>query len=420
MQEETYMAAKTRETRKLEDREIRSHFPILTPDFAYVDNAATTQKPQEVLDAVEAYYKSSNANPLRGLYDLSINATEDYENARESVREFINAESSDEIIFTRNASESLNLIGYSWSEDNLKPGDEILVTIMEHHSDLLPWQQAARRTGASLKYLECGSKGLITEDMFRAAMTPATKLVCMTQVSNVLGCENDVKTFARIAHENGAVFVCDGAQSVPHMPVDVRDLDVDFLAFSGHKMIAPMGIGVLYGKREILDNMRPFLFGGEMIEYVTREGATYAELPHKFEAGTVNVGGAVGLKTAIDLYRKIGWETIMEREEHLTEYTMEKLKELPYIHILGSDSAKEHHGIITFLLDGVHPHDIAAILNEHHVDVRAGHHCAQPLLQYLGVTSTTRASFCFYNTEDEADRLVDALKSVRKEMGYAE
>jgi cysteine desulfurase/selenocysteine lyase len=242
----------------------------------------------------------------------------------------------------------------------------------------------------------------------------------MTQVSNVLGRENPIKRFAQIAHEAGAVFVCDGAQSVPHMPVDVQDLDVDFLAFSGHKMLAPMGIGVLYGKREILDKMQPFLFGGEMIEYVTLEGATYAELPHKFEAGTVNAGGAVGLHAAIDFYKKIGWDRIVEREEHLTAYAMEKMKELPYVHIIGSEKPEEHHGILTFKVDGVHPHDIAAILDSCHIDVRAGHHCAQPLMKYLNTLSTSRASLCFYNTEAEVDRLIEALKTVRKDMGYAE
>lgn len=406
--------------RKAEDEQIRRDFPLLRPDEAYLDNAATTQKPQCVLDAVTEYYQKSNANPLRGLYALSVEATKEYEDAREAVRSFINARSTEEIIFTRNATEGLNLIGYSWTADHLQAGDEILITVMEHHSNMLPWQQAAKRTGAVLKYLEPEMDGTITEEMFRAALTPRTKLVCMTQVSNVLGCRNDVKKFAAIAHAQGAVFVCDGAQSVPHIPVDVQDLDVDFLAFSGHKMLSPMGIGVLYGKKEILEDMQPFLFGGEMIEYVTREGATYAELPHKFEAGTVNAGGAVGLHAAIDYYNRIGFDRIMEREEHLTAYAMEQMKQNPYITILGSQDPKNHHGILTFKIDGVHPHDIAAILDSMHVDVRAGHHCAQPLLKFLGVPSTTRASFCFYNTEDEVDRLIAALNSVRKEMGYAE
>ena len=410
----------TKKERLLEDAEIRKNFPLIRDDEAYLDNAATTQKPQCVIDAVNEYYQKHNANPLRGLYGLSIAATDDYEDAREAVREFINAGSTEEIIFTRNASESLNLVGYAWTADHLQPGDEVVVTIMEHHSNMLPWQQACKRTGAVIRYIEPDKTGLITEEVFRAAITPKTKLVCMTQVSNVLGRENPIKRFAQIAHEAGAVFVCDGAQSVPHMPVDVQDLDVDFLAFSGHKMLAPMGIGVLYGKREILDKMQPFLFGGEMIEYVTLEGATYAELPHKFEAGTVNAGGAVGLHAAIDFYKKIGWDRIVEREEHLTAYAMEQMKELPYVHIIGSEKPEEHHGILTFKVDGVHPHDIAAILDSCHIDVRAGHHCAQPLMKYLNTLSTSRASLCFYNTEAEVDRLIEALKTVRKDMGYAE
>lgn len=410
----------TKKERLLEDAEIRKNFPLIRDDEAYLDNAATTQKPQCVIDAVNEYYQKHNANPLRGLYGLSIAATDDYEDAREAVREFINAGSTEEIIFTRNASESLNLVGYAWTADHLQPGDEVVVTIMEHHSNMLPWQQACKRTGAVIRYIEPDKTGLITEEVFRSAITPKTKLVCMTQVSNVLGRENPIKRFAQIAHEAGAVFVCDGAQSVPHMPVDVQDLDVDFLAFSGHKMLAPMGIGVLYGKREILDKMQPFLFGGEMIEYVTLEGATYAELPHKFEAGTVNAGGAVGLHAAIDFYRKIGWDRIVEREEHLTAYAMEQMKELPYVHIIGSEKPEEHHGILTFKVDGVHPHDIAAILDSCHIDVRAGHHCAQPLMKYLNTLSTSRASLCFYNTEAEVDRLIEALKTVRKDMGYAE
>ena len=408
----------TTSERKREDAEIRKDFPLLSPKTAYLDNSATTQKPRQVLEAVSHYYESENANPLRGLYQLSLRATDSYEQAREAVRAFIHAKSTEEIIFTRNATESLNLVGYSWTADNLKPDDEILITILEHHSNMLPWQQAAKRTGATLKYLECDKTGNITEEDFRRAITPKTKLVCMTHVSNVIGRTNDLKTFARIAHEYGAVFVADGAQSVPHMPVDVQDLDVDFLAFSGHKMLSPMGIGVLYGKKEILNAMQPFLYGGEMIEYVTREGATYAELPHKFEAGTVNAGGAVGLHAAIQYINSIGFDKIQEREDHLTAYAMEKIKEIPEVHILGSDDPKEHHGILTFTVDGVHPHDIAAMMDEDHVDVRAGHHCAQPLLKFLGTMSTARASFSFYNTEEEADRLVDSMKTLRKRMGY--
>ncbi len=406
--------------RKTMDEQIRKDFPLIYnhPEIAYLDNAATTQKPQVVLDAVRAYYEESNANPLRGLYDLSVRATEVYEDARELTRAFINAASTEEIVFTRNASESLNLVAYSWARTFLQSGDAVLITIMEHHSNLLPWMQAAKAVGAELHYLEVDKTGLITEEMFRTALTENTKLVAMTQISNVMGVQNDVKTFARIAHENGAIFVCDGAQSVPHIPVDVQDLDVDFLAFSGHKMAAPMGIGVLYGKRDLLDKMPPFLYGGEMIEYVRRDSATYAELPHKFEAGTVNAGGAAGLAAAIQYYQKIGFDVICEREEHLSRYAMEKLSAIPYIHILGSADGAAHHGIFTFTLDGVHPHDIAAILDEDGVDIRAGHHCTQPLMKHLKTLSTTRASFAFYNTEEEVDRLVSSLAGVRGKMGY--
>ena len=400
--------------------EIRRDFPLIYnhPEISYLDNAATAQKPRSVIEREKRFYETENANPLRGLYKLSQAATEAYENARETVREFLGAKSAEEIIFTRNASESLNLVAYSWGGAFLREGDEILVSVMEHHSDILPWQQAAKRSGATLKFLECDGEGHISEEAFRAALTEKTKIVAMTQISNVLGVENDVKTFAAIAHAHGAAFVCDGAQSVPHVPVDVRDLDVDFLAFSGHKMCGPMGIGVLYGKRKWLKKMPPFLTGGEMIEYVTRTDATWAELPHKFEAGTVNAAGAAGLAEAIRYYRKLGFETIMEREEALSALAFEVLTADPHVHLLGAKTAKEHHGIFTFTVDDVHPHDIAAILDGDGVYIRAGHHCAQPLMQFLNTPSTARASFAFYNTEDEVLRLAESVKRVREKMGY--
>ena len=291
---------------------------------------------------------------------------------------------------------------------------------MEHHSNLLPWQQAAKRKGAVLRFIECDMDGGITEESFRSAMSPRTKIVAMTQISNVLGVRNDIRKFSDIAHEYGAVFVCDGAQSVPHIPVNVRDLDVDFLAFSGHKMLGPMGIGVLYGKKKFLEEMPPFLFGGEMIEYVTRESATYAPLPHKFEAGTVNAAGAAGLHEAILYYEKIGFDTIVSREEALSRYAMKKLTEIPHVRILGPKRAEDHNGIFTFTMEGVHPHDIAAIMDADGVCIRAGHHCAQPLLKYLRTLSTVRASLAFYNTEEEIDRLAASLAEVRRKMGYAE
>lgn len=410
------------EKKRREIEEIRNDFPVLrmNPELIYLDHSATSQRPECVLHAVTDFYERNNANPLRGLYELAQNATEAYEAARETVRAFLHAERTEEIIFTRNATEALNLVACSYGGMVLQPGDEILISIMEHHSDLLPWQQAARRTGAVLKYVECDGNGRLTEEMFRAALTERTKIAAITHVSNVLGWKNDLKAFAKACHEHGAVLVADGAQSVPHMPVDVQDLDVDFLAFSGHKMLAPMGIGVLYGKQEHLQAMPPFLTGGEMIDYVSRYEATYAELPHKFEAGTVNAGGAVGLAAAVDYLQKLGFDWIEEREQYLTGLAMEEMKKLPFIHILGSEKAEEHHGILSFTVDGVHPHDVAAILDAEHIAVRAGHHCAQPLHQYLGVPSSTRMSVAFYNTEEEIRHFAACLGKIRRKMGYAE
>ncbi|MCR5202548.1 MAG: SufS family cysteine desulfurase [Lachnospiraceae bacterium] len=404
-----------------EDKRILADFPILKDkDIVYLDSTATSQKPESVLKAMDSYYRHDNANPLRGLYELSVKATEDYENAREAVRAFINANSTTEIVFTRNATESLNLVAVSYAETFLKEGDEILITVMEHHSNMLPWQQAAKKTGAVLKYIECEMDGKITEEKYLSYLTDKTKIVSMAHVSNVFGCENEIKRFASLAHERGAIFIADGAQSVPHVPVDVKDLDVDFLAFSGHKMLSGMGIGVLYGKEKYLDKMPPFLYGGEMIEYVTLEGATYAELPHKFEAGTVNAGAAVGLHAAIDYINNIGFDVIKRREDYLTDLCLTKLEDIPHIHVIGDKNHDNHHGIITFTIDDVHPHDVAAILDSHGICVRAGHHCAQPLMKYLGVMSTTRASLSFYNTEEDIERFAEALKVIRREMGYSE
>ena len=400
---------------------IRNDFPIFRdhPSLVYLDNAATTQKPSCVIEAVRRFYETENANPLRGLYDLAQRATAAYEESREAVAGFIGAASPEEIIFTRNASESLNLVAYSYGTF-LKEGDEILISVMEHHSNLIPWQQLAERSGALLKFLECDAEGRITEKAFRAALTPKTRIVSMTQISNVLGVRSDIKTFVRLAHEAGAIFVCDGAQSVPHIPVNVRDLDVDFLAFSGHKMLAPMGIGVLYGKKALLEKMPPFLTGGEMIEYVTRESATWAELPHKFEAGTVNAAGAVGLRAAIEYYNRTGFDAIVKREEALGELAFDALSSVPHLHIMGSDQAKEHNGIFSFSLDGVHPHDIAEILNADGICIRAGHHCAQVLMQHMKTPSTVRASLAFYNREEDIERLAQSLMTVRRRMGYVE
>ena len=399
----------------------RNDFPLLMQNkIIYIDNAATSQRPQCVIDAEGDFYKNYNANPLRGLYSLSVEATEVYENAREAVRKFIGAEKSNEIIFTRNTTESLNLVAYSYGLSNVKKGDEIVVSIMEHHSDLLPWQMVAKTCGAELKFIECAKDGSIDLEKVKELITSRTKIVAMTQVSNVLGREYPVKEIAKLAHEKGAVMVVDGAQSTPHMRVDVTDLDADFFAFSGNKLLAPMGIGVLYGKEELLEKMPPFLSGGEMIDSVTRTSAVYAELPHKFEAGTVNAAGAAGLKAAIDYIEKVGFDYIGEREIALTSRAIEKMKKIPHVNIIGSENADEHTGIVTFTIDNVHPHDISEILAADGIAVRAGHHCAQPLLTHLGLNSTARASFAFYNTEDEVDKFTDSVATIRERMGYGE
>ena len=399
----------------------RNDFPLLMQNkIIYIDNAATSQRPQCVIDAEGDFYKNYNANPLRGLYSLSVEATEVYENAREAVRKFIGAEKSNEIIFTRNTTESLNLVAYSYGLSNVKKGDEIVVSIMEHHRDLLPWQMAAKTNEAELKFIECAKDGSIDLEKVKELITSRTKIVAMTQVSNVLGREYPVKEIAKLAHEKGAVMVVDGAQSTPHMRVDVTDLDADFFAFSGHKLLAPMGIGVLYGKEELLEKMPPFLSGGEMIDSVTRTSAVYAELPHKFEAGTVNAAGAAGLKAAIDYIEKVGFDYIGEREIALTSRAIEKMKKIPHVNIIGSENADEHTGIVTFTIDNVHPHDISEILAADGIAVRAGHHCAQPLLTHLGLNSTARASFAFYNTEDEVDKFTDSVATIRERMGYGE
>lgn len=399
----------------------RNDFPLLMQNkIIYIDNAATSQRPQCVIDAEGDFYKNYNANPLRGLYSLSVEVTEVYENAREAVRKFIGAEKSNEIIFTRNTTESLNLVAYSYGLSNVKKGDEIVVSIMEHHSDLLPWQMVAKTCGAELKFIECAKDGSIDLEKVKELITSRTKIVAMTQVSNVLGREYPVKEIAKLAHEKGAVMVVDGAQSTPHMRVDVTDLDADFFAFSGHKLLAPMGIGVLYGKEELLEKMPPFLSGGEMIDSVTRTSAVYAELPHKFEAGTVNAAGAAGLKAAIDYIEKVGFDYIGEREIALTSRAIEKMKKIPHVNIIGSENADEHTGIVTFTIDNVHPHDISEILAADGIAVRAGHHCAQPLLTHLGLNSTARASFAFYNTEDEVDKFTDSVATIRERMGYGE
>ena len=397
----------------------KQDFPIFQhTDVAYIDNAATAQRPQCVLDAVADFYRCHNANPLRGLYPLSVEATDIYEQARETVRDFIGARSEREIIFTRNTTESLNLIAYSYGLTHVKAGDEVLVSIMEHHSDLLPWQMVCRQTGAELKFIECAPDGSVDLQQIESLITERTKIVAMTQVSTGLGRKYPVQEVAAMAHKQGAVRVVDGAQSTPHMPVNVQELGAEFFAFSGHKVFGPIGIGGLYGREDLLEEMPPFLSGGEMIESVTRTGAVYAELPHKFEAGTVNAAGAAGLAAAIRYVQSVGFDTIQQREHDLTVNALARVLAVPHVHVLGTDKPEDHNGIITFTVDGVHPHDISEIMASDGVNIRAGHHCAQPLLTHLGLNATARASFAFYNTDEDVDRFIESLSTLRERMGY--
>lgn len=398
---------------------VRQDFVLLqNTDRVYFDNAATSQKPKCVIDAVQEFYEKYNANVLRGLYPLSVEATERYENARKTVQRFIHAACPEEIIFTRNATESMNLVAYSYGMANLKAGDEILVSILEHHSNILPWQMVSRATGAKLVFLECETDGTIPKEKMDEAFSEHTKLVAVTQVSNVLGCVNDIPELVKRARACGAVILMDAAQSAPHMPIDVQKLDVDFVAFSGHKMLAPMGIGVLYGKQELLEKMPPFLTGGEMIETVSRYDAVYAELPHKFEAGTVNAGGAVGLAAAIDYLESYGMDTLHAVEQELTAYLFRGMNAIPHVHVLGSQREDNHTGIVSFTVDQVHPHDISEVLSSDGMDIRAGHHCAQPLHDHLGIHSTARASLMFYNTKEEIDRFLESVSNIRRRMGF--
>lgn len=404
------------------EKDYKKDFPLLREhrDIIYFDNAATSQKPDCVIKAEEDFYTQHNANPLRGSYPLSVEATDIYENSRIKVQKFINAASNREIIFTRNSTESLNLIAYSYGLTNVNAGDKVLVSGMEHHSNMLPWQMVTKMKGAELEYIECADDGSVDLERIKEQITDNTKIVAITQVSNVLGRVNPIKEIAKLAHEKGAVIVVDGTRSIPHMRVDVQDLDADFFVFSGHKIFGPMGIGVLYGKEKLLDAMPPFLTGGEMIDSVRRDGATYAELPHKFEAGTVNARGAAGLAAALDYVDSIGYEEMQKREEEVIRYVMEGMKKIPHVHILGSQDPKEHLGIVSFAVDDVHPHDVNEILIADGICIRAGHHCAQPLLNSLGYNSTARRSFMFYNTIREGEKFLKSLATVREKMGYGE
>jgi len=385
-------------------------FPILkNRDMAYLDSGATTQKPQKVLDAVESFYEHENANPHRGAYSLSIEATEAYESTRGKIAKFINARYPEEIIFSKNATESLNLLAYSYGLDNLKKEDEVVISIMEHHSNLVPWQYVTNKTGSTLKYMYINDNFEISKEEIESKITDKTKIVGITHISNVLGTINPVKEIIKYAHKKGAIVIVDASQSIPHMKIDVQDLDADFLVFSGHKMLAPLGIGVLYGKKELLQKMKPFLMGGDMIEYVYEQKTTFAPLPNKFEAGTQNVEGVIGLGAAIDYINEIGYDKIAEVEKELTEYAREKLSKLDYLDLYLTPNKENHSSVFSFNIKGVHPHDVASILDTENVYVRSGNHCAQPLLRSLGIDSTCRASLYFYNTKEDIDKLVHGL-----------
>ncbi|HFI0517685.1 TPA: cysteine desulfurase [Streptococcus suis] len=391
---------------------ISKDFPILDQfvndePLVYLDNAATTQKPQQVLDVLADYYQRDNANVHRGVHTLSERATARYEAARQTVADFIHAKSSKEILFTRGTTTSLNWVA-QFAREILQPDDEVIISVQEHHSNIIPWQQACQQTGAQLRYVYLRD-GEIDVDHLKSLLSSKTKFVSIAHISNVLGAIAPIKQIATLVHEVGAYLVVDGAQSTPHIAIDVQELDVDFFAFSGHKMLGPTGIGVLYGKEEILNQMSPVEFGGEMIDFVYEQSATWKELPWKFEAGTPNIAGAIGLAAAIDYLNQIGMDRVREHEEELITYLWPKLKDIPGLTIYGSQDVAKRTGLVAFNLDHLHPHDVATALDYEGVAVRAGHHCAQPLLKYLQVPATVRASFYIYNTKADCDKLVEAL-----------
>lgn len=403
------------------DKSIRKEFPILDQEvnghpLVYLDSAATSQKPIMVIEALDSYYRKINSNVHRGVHTLGTWATDAYEGSREKVRRFINAKSTEEIIFLRGTTSAINLVATSYGRANIKAGDEIVITLMEHHSNLIPWQQVAKVTGATLKYIPLQPDGTMTLEDIKATITTNTKLVAMTNSSNVLGTINPIKEVAQIVHAVGAKLLVDGAQSVPHMKVDVQDLDCDFLAFSGHKMGAPTGIGVLYGKKELLEMMEPIEFGGEMIDFVGLYESTWKELPWKFEGGTPIIAGAIGLGAAIDFLEKVGMENIEQHEHELVNYAMERVKEIEGFTMYGP--IENHSGLITFNLSDIHPHDLATILDSFGIAVRAGHHCAQPLMKWLEVSATARASFYMYNTIEDVDKFVEGLFKAKEYFGH--
>lgn len=399
----------------MNNRDFLKDFPTLNKEkngkrIAYLDSAATTQKPKVVIDAIKDYYENINANPHRGAYELSVLATEAYDEAREKVRKFINAEHFEEIIFTKNATEAFNLLALSYGMNFINKGDEIVISIAEHHSNLIPWQNVAKAKGAVLKYMYTDENGELTEEEVHSKITDKTKIVSITHVSNALGTINPVKEIAEYAHSKGAVVIVDGAQSVPHMKVDVRDINADFLVIAGHKLLAPMGIGALYGKKELLEKMPPVLLGGDMVEYVYEQETTYNVLPYKFEAGTQNVEAAVGLSKAIDYLNEIGMDNVEKIEKELMSYAVEEISKLEYVNIYGPKDIEKRGGVLSFEIKGVHPHDVASIFDTFGVCIRAGNHCAQPLMRYMGINATSRASIYLYNTKEDIDRLVEAIK----------
>jgi cysteine desulfurase/selenocysteine lyase len=400
-------------------QKIRDDFPILKQrindePLVYLDSAATSQKPQAVIDSITNYYRTINANTHRSVYTLGQRATDEYELARKKVQRFIKAKSSKEVIFTKGATDSLNLVASTYGEANIQPGDEIVITYMEHHSNLIPWQQLALRKNAVLKYIALTNDGQLDMNDAQSKITDKTKIVAVAHASNVLGVTNDIKKLAQIAHLHNAVIVVDGAQAVPHQPVDVQALDADFYAFSGHKMLSPMGIGVLYGKKELLEQMSPYQFGGEMINSVDKFDSTWSELPWKFEAGTQNVSGAIGLGKAIDYLKNLGMENIAEYERELIDYALPKLLGIKGLTVYGPQDSTAHNAVISFNFSNLHPHDVATAFDMDGVAVRAGHHCAQPLMKYLGVVATVRASFYFYNTKADVDKLLQAITDTKE------
>ncbi|MCZ8537428.1 cysteine desulfurase [Paenisporosarcina quisquiliarum] len=400
-------------------KDIRSYFPILNQEvngnpLVYLDSAATSQKPVQVIEALKKYYEFDNSNVHRGVHTLGNRATESYEGAREKVRNFISAKSTQEIIFMRGTTTAINTVAQSYGGANVEEGDEIVITYMEHHSNIIPWQQLAKQKGAVLKYVDLEEDGTLSLEKVRATVTPRTKIVSIMYVSNVLGTMNPIKEIAQIAHENGAIMVVDGAQAAPHLRIDVQDLDCDFFAFSGHKMCGPTGIGVLYGKKELLEQMKPIEFGGEMIDFVGLYDSTWKELPWKFEGGTPIIAGAVGLAAAIDFLEEIGLDEIEKHEHKLAAYAMERMSTINGLTMYGPKDPEKRAGLVTFNLDDVHPHDVATVLDMSGIAVRAGHHCAQPLMKWLQVSATARASFYVYNSEEDIDRLVAGLNTAKE------